>query len=145
MKRLILTTSFALGTMLFLQAGAVRAQGKGGGATPGGINQPAVSPYLGLLNRNNSPAFNYFTNVLPRQQAQDAFNRQDQINQDVYNQDTSQGSLTTGHRTAFLNHQRYFMTTTQGLAAGRPGGTGVATGQRPPGQQQQPGGAYSGQ
>jgi hypothetical protein len=131
------TCTFGLGVAVFLQMGTVWAQDK---SSPGSIARPNVSPYLGLLNRGASPAINYYTNVLPQQQAVQAFNRQDQINQELYNQDTSQGTIATGHRSAFLNHQRYFMTTSTGFGTSRQG-----FGQRPPtAGQQQSGGAAQG-
>jgi hypothetical protein len=65
---------------------------------------------------------NYYANVRPRQQFQDAFNRQEQIDQE-YAQDFAEGVLTTGHRSSFQNHQRYFQTN---ATAGSFGHTGQA-------------------
>ena len=146
MKRIILAHGLMVATFLLsFQPIAAWAQGKA--QQPGAIAQPNVSPYLGLLNRGASPAVNLYTNVMPRQQFQQALQQQDQINQDLYNQDLSQGVVATGHRSSFLNYQRYFMTNTS--AAGRPGvGTGIGTGRPGFGQQQQGGfgqqGAFGG-
>jgi hypothetical protein len=105
---------WALGILLFVHCGVAQAQK----SSPGGAYTPQTSPYLGLLNRGAPAAVNYYANVQPRQQAIDAFNRQDQINQEIYNQDTSQGVLYTGYRSGFFTHQRYFMTTGRGIPAG---------------------------
>ena len=100
MKRMTYST-LAIAILLSIPCGASAQKGGGGGVAP----QPNVTPYLGLLR--SSPARNYYSNVVPQQQNLAAFNRQEQINQE-YAQDFTEGVLTTGHRSSFQTHQRFF-------------------------------------
>jgi hypothetical protein len=144
MKRIIIGNAIAAaGLIVLFQPQSAQAQ-PGKQQQPGQVGAPNTTPYLGLLNRNNSAAFNLYTNVIPRQQFNSAVQQQDLINQDLYNQDVSQGVLTTGHRSGFLNYQRYFMNngaltgTTARTGTGAPPRAGV----NPQQQQQFPGAGY---
>jgi len=141
MKRIIIGHAMAVASLIVLfQPESANAQ-PGKQQQPGAVGAPNVTPYLGLLNRNNSAGFNLYTNVIPRQQFNSAVQQQDLINQDLYNQDLSQGVVTTGHRSGFLNYQRYFMNNNAlpGGATAR-AGTAAPRGLSPQ-QQQFPGGA----
>lgn len=91
--------------------------------------RPTLSPYLNLLNRNNSPAFNYYNRVRPRQafddyQQQTARNlsslerRIEESNQAIQQSQNSQ-LAPTGQRVRFMDLGGYF-----GTGAGQFGGGG---------------------
>jgi len=76
---------------------------------------PTVSPYLSLLNRNNSLAFNYYEMYRPQVEFRNAYR---QLNQDVsqLNERLTQQEQAfqrsqlgpTGHTTTFMNTGRYY-------------------------------------
>lgn len=76
---------------------------------------PTVSPYLSLLNRNNSMAFNYYELYRPQVEFREAYR---QLNRDVSQldarldqQETAFRRLqlgATGHQTSFMSYGRYF-------------------------------------
>ena len=82
--------------------------------------RPTLSPYLNLLNRNNSTAFNYYNFVRPRQAFDDYrqqtgttlqnLDRRIDRSQQLIQQ--SQNSLLqpSGHQTRFLDYGGYFGT-----------------------------------
>ncbi|HEX6984830.1 MAG TPA: hypothetical protein VF170_05610 [Planctomycetaceae bacterium] len=76
---------------------------------------PAVSPYLSLLNRNNSLAFNYYELYRPQvefRQAYQELNRDvGRLEERVDRQEAAFQRLQlgpTGHQTSFLNYGGYF-------------------------------------
>lgn len=75
---------------------------------------PSYSPYLNLLNRNNSTYQNYFSLVQPQQQAQDQFKDLQQQLQGLQNTPVSVYSgtgseLITGKQVGYFTHRSYFM------------------------------------
>jgi hypothetical protein len=86
--------------------------------------RPAVSPYLNLLRRGNSTAFNYYTLVRPQVQQLSVNAQQNaaisQLNSQVQSQSTGGGvpQQATGHATSFLNYSHYFPGI-RGASAGR--------------------------
>ncbi len=78
---------------------------------------PTVSPYLSLLNRNNSLAFNYYELYRPQVEFRNAYQ---QLNRDVsrLNERVTQQEQAyqrmqlgpTGHTTSFMNYGNYFPT-----------------------------------
>lgn len=84
--------------------------------------RPTLSPYLNLLNRNNSTAFNYYNFVRPRQ-AFDAYRaetnsdlrtldrRLERANEALRQSENSQ-LAPSGHRTRFMDLGGYFGTGT---------------------------------
>ena len=96
--------------------------------TPGAPNirpprpNPTISPYLNLLNRNNSTAFNYFALVRPQREFRQghqnlggSVNRlQDEVDANrnaILNQQPPIGQSLlspTGHTTGYLNTGGYF-------------------------------------
>jgi hypothetical protein len=104
----------AVGLLGFMGPGPARAQGPRPTPRPniGQPSRPTVSPYLNLLRRGNSPAFNYYTLVRPQQQFQQSVQ---QLQQDVAalpptvgGQEGPSGLPTTGHPTQFMNYSHYF-------------------------------------
>lgn len=78
---------------------------------------PTVSPYLSLLNRNNSLAFNYYELYRPQVEFRNAYRQlnQDvsQLNERVTQQETAFQRMQlgpTGHSTSFMNYGRYYPT-----------------------------------
>ncbi len=95
-------------------------------------NSPTVSPYLNLLNGNNSDAFNYYQLYRPQTEFRSAYEGLNQsqyrTNQQLDRQGESIESIgtrvrpgsslrTTGHRTSFLSYGGYFSTGNAGQAA----------------------------
>ena len=97
-------------------------------AQPPGFGRPrspTLSPYLNLLNNNNSTAFNYYQLYRPQAEFRSAYQG---LNQSLYPTDVQvarqgesieqigdrlrPGSVlrTTGHATSFMNYGRYFST-----------------------------------
>jgi hypothetical protein len=82
-----------------------------------GYQRPTISPYLGLLDNRNSPAFNYFTRVRPQQHFITAdvlqSNRINDLQREI---DRTQGLMQselstiapTGHRTTFMSLGGYY-------------------------------------
>lgn len=78
---------------------------------------PVISPYLQMLNRNRSPALNYYNGVMPLQQLN---NQQNQLNQ-IQNQlqgmqnvpqayfPGTGSELITGKYVGYFTHRGYFM------------------------------------
>jgi hypothetical protein len=84
---------------------------------------PTTSPYLNLLRRQNSTAFNYYTLVRPEVQIRNQLAQQGaaiyQLRGDLQaqeNANTTSQMQPTGHATTFLNTSRYY--------PGGPSGTG---------------------
>jgi hypothetical protein len=76
--------------------------------------RPPVSPYLNLLQGNNSPGFNYFTQVRPQLEFRNGIRN---LQQQVANNRTAISALSardtggvavTGHGTTFFNTGGYF-------------------------------------
>ena len=89
--------------------------------------RPTLSPYLNLLDRNNSTAFNYYNRVRPRQAFDDyrqstsqnlrALDRRiDRTNEALREQSANSQLAPTGHTTRFLDLGGYF----GGRSTGRP-------------------------
>lgn len=77
--------------------------------------RPAISPYVNLLRRNNSPAFNYFTLVRPEIDFRNQLQQQGaQLSQLRGQLDTQRAATPqqqqgpTGHATSFLNYSHYY-------------------------------------
>ena len=76
---------------------------------------PPVSPYLSLLNRNNSMAFNYYELYRPQVEFREAYR---QLNRNVSRLDSRLDQQeaafrrlqlgATGHQTSFMNYGSYF-------------------------------------
>lgn len=86
-----------------------------------GYQRPTISPYLGLLNNQNSPAFNYYTRVRPQQHFITAdvlqSNQITDLRREIdRTQDLMQSELSTiaptGHTTSFMSLGGYFAPTT---------------------------------
>lgn len=82
------------------------------------VSRPTVSPYLSLLNRNNSAAFNYYQLYRPQRRFQQAYEGlrtdlgrlESQVDRGLA-QGQPEGSYPlgpTGHQTRFMNTGRYF-------------------------------------
>lgn len=78
---------------------------------------PTVSPYLSLLNRNNSLAFNYYELYRPQVEFRNAYRQlnQDvsQLNDRVTQQEQAYQRMQlgpTGHSTSFMSYGRYYPT-----------------------------------
>jgi hypothetical protein len=122
-------------------AGTVGAQPPAGPPNPY-TSRPYVSPYLNLLRRENSPAFNYYTLVRPQldfqrglynAQLQGYANSQALANQQ---QVDASGLPPTGHGATFMNYGHYFGGRGSGSspAATSPGSTTRFQGSRPSGR-----------
>jgi hypothetical protein len=92
-------------------------------ARPLGLPKPVVSPYLDLLRRGGSPAFNYLTLVRPELDTQKALGQLNtqilqatspQVAGHAYEGDTT----TTGHPFGFQTQRRYFMNFGSGGSSG---------------------------
>ncbi|QDT14197.1 hypothetical protein [Alienimonas californiensis] len=118
-----LVAALPLAAALLLIAPAVAAAQAGpvgpGGQTPS--NNPTLSPYLGLLNRNNTTAFNYYGFVRPQQRItaevgqlrQSLRNTQSELSRTqtlLIDQPAVDARLigTTGHGTSFGNTAGFF-------------------------------------
>jgi hypothetical protein len=128
---------FVLGVLAPLTAtGPALAQavyGPGTGLTP--TTTPPVSPYINLLRRGNPTFLNYYGLVRPEQRVNYAIGTLQQQSgsnlQLITDLDTELAAPVTGHRTYFLNNNRYFLTQgAQGITTPLPGGlpAGGATG-----------------
>lgn len=109
-RTLFLTTSLALVGLCSNAAAQVR---------PSNIRPPratpTVSPYLSLLNRSNSLAFNYYELYRPQVEFRNAYR---ELNQDVSRLNTRLEQQeaaferlqlgATGHQTSFMNYGSYF-------------------------------------
>lgn len=87
--------------------------------------RPTLSPYLNLLDRTNSPAFNYYNRVRPRQ-AFDAYrqqtgselqnlNRRIDANKLAIQQSANSQLQPTGHQTRFLDLGGYYSSGPSGV------------------------------
>jgi hypothetical protein len=97
---------------LVLAIGQARSQTPFPAAKP----RPVISPYLNLLRRGNSPAFNYLTLVRPELNIRNAI---DQVEQQVQQGGAAQGASQdvgpdTGHRASYMTHGKYFGTMQRG-------------------------------
>ncbi len=78
--------------------------------------RPTISPYVNLLRRGNSTAFNYYTLVRPELEFRSQFAQQGaaiyQLRGDVQAQANAASATNeqrpTGHATSFLNYSHYF-------------------------------------
>jgi len=116
--RLILANMSAV-LLALLCADSALAQGFAPPSAPR-APRPTLSPYLNLLNRNNSAAFNYYNRVRPRQsfddyrsqQFRNLSNLERRIEQTEQGLRQSQNSQLqpSGHTTRFLDLGGYFGT-----------------------------------
>lgn len=82
--------------------------------------RPTLSPYLNLLDRNNTPAFNYYNRVRPRQQFDDyrvqqyqnlsALEKRVDENRQAILQSQNSQLGPTGHRVRFMDLGGHFGT-----------------------------------
>ena len=81
------------------------------------VPRPTVSPYLSLLNRNNSTAFNYYQIYRPQRRFQQAYEQlgtdlnrlQSRVNQGSTVEGESRYLIgPTGHPTSFMNYGSYY-------------------------------------
>ena len=92
-----------------------------GGGFGGSAGSPTLSPYLGLLNGNNSTAFNYYAFVRPQQRFNAEVAQVDRSLSNLRTRVTETQSLlsrqpevgarlvgATGHATAFQNTRGFF-------------------------------------
>jgi hypothetical protein len=111
--------SLSLTLILLLVSVSANAQPPGFGRP----RNPTLSPYLNLLNNNNSTAFNYYQLYRPQTEFRSAYQG---LNQNLYQTDVQVAregesieqigdrlrpgaSLrTTGHRTSFMDYGSYF-------------------------------------
>jgi hypothetical protein len=99
------------------------------------VQRPAVSPWLNLLRQGGTPANNYYNLVQPQfefgsnitnLQAQTLSNRAA-----ISSLEAGQAQqYTTGHRTGFMNQNRYFMNNSSGAPISSRGGAAAGTGSR---------------
>lgn len=117
----------------------VDARGQAGPAGSRGASGPAVSPYLSLLNENNSNAFNYYQLYRPQVEFRNAYRQLNrdvsQLNARVEEQGVAFARMQlggTGHRTSFMNYGGYFGAGSGGGGLGARnatyGGTGLNQG-----------------
>jgi hypothetical protein len=127
----LLLAAGALVTCVIGRAPAQFAPPRFGGIAP--VTQPAVSPYLNLLRRDNPAYLNYYGLVRPEVEFRNSINRlQQQVNtnqESISNLESTTPLPVTGHPAYFLNTARYFLTQNAPAAAG--GGLTGATGSRP--------------
>jgi hypothetical protein len=115
MKRLLGVLLLIPGLTIYLGGG--RAYGQIPYYRPGGVNpglSPTVSPYLNLLRGGTAPAINYYGLVRPQFAfASELYGLQQQVNtlgQQVSAEEAAATPVSTGHRSGFMTHTRYFQT-----------------------------------
>jgi hypothetical protein len=120
---------------------AARAQYPGSLRTlPPSFTNPAVSPYLNLLQRGQSPAVNYYTIVRPDIEFRNSIGGlQQQVNTQGAIQDVALSGLPyTGHVASFFNYSHYYAPPTVvgrgGGLLGRVGGGAASAGTGSTGQ-----------
>src|SRR5262245_48744940 len=110
--------STAIGFLCLLASGQTFGQGyiPGPGMSPyqrplAPYQRPAVSPYLNLLNRGAPAAINYYGLVRPQMEFRNSLYgiaQQQALGQQGIS-DLESSLDTSGHRSLFMNHQKYFM------------------------------------
>jgi len=75
--------------------------------------RPPVSPYLNIVRRGNSAAFNYLTLVRPELEMRGALQQLQlgavQTQREINSLESEAGMPATGHATSFLSHGSYFL------------------------------------
>jgi hypothetical protein len=98
------------------------------------LPRPAFSPYLNLLNRNTNPAIQYYGIVRPEEEFTTSIQQLQvqgtSLQQSVGNLEANAAIPPTGHRSQFMNYNKYF----QNLNGPNPMTPGANTGigTRPP-------------
>lgn len=117
-------TSLTIGVLLSL-ACSVQAQTYNVG------QQPVISPWFGLYQRNGGPLDNYHTFVRPQIELNDALLRQQNaiqynsaglntLGRDVNQLQDPRAVRPTGTASGFMNYSHYFPTRTTGIQAMQP-------------------------
>src|SRR5262249_31663980 len=127
-----LAVSAGLSFLCLLASGQAFGQGyiPGAGFSPyrrplAPYQRPAVSPYLNLLRGGADPAINYYGLVRPQMEFRNSLvgiAEQQALGQQSIS-DLESSLDTSGHRSLFMNHQRYFMNL--GISAGPQAGRQV--------------------
>jgi hypothetical protein len=112
MSRTIIGPWLASGLLAALVVPAAEAQGP---YTPAGVNpalRPAVSPWINMFRRGNSPAINYYGLVRPeftfRNSIQELGQQQTTLTSQQQQLETALTLPPTGRGSGFLNHGKYF-------------------------------------
>lgn len=123
MRRPLAALALPAALALTVAGGSASAQPPGFGRP----RNPSVSPYLSLLNSNNSMAFNYYELYRPQREFRQAYQG---LNREIYRSDRQiEGQIrrlnteieqvaervrpgaslgTTGHKTTFMSYGNYF-------------------------------------
>jgi hypothetical protein len=115
-------TLLGLGVSLILTA-SLQAQSSMY-ARPIAPPRPILNPYMNFFRVGGTPEFNYLTLVRPQVDLTNSINKLGEnvgsIEGDIRDINKFDRTLTTGHRTGFMTHTKYFMTV--GMGASGAGG-----------------------
>jgi hypothetical protein len=96
-----------------LACGLLLSDGAAAQPLPNRVTKPPISPYLNIVRRGNSAAFNYFTLVRPELEFRGALQQLDQganrTQRDLQGLEAEYGMPATGHSSYFLNYSGHFM------------------------------------